>query len=169
MFFVVSVANERDRICLKKISLEDKCQFSWIKRDLLAICDRIDADKQVQLIEERENELKRREQEIAKREAEIEKREEERLFISVRTDGIYLKNVKIINKNAKTLLFVFKMLLKEQTNAIILMKSLVNLSITSEKCWHDVQQIYCDLFHVQNAGHLSVSKNTPKTIILMKM
>ncbi|GHU21999.1 hypothetical protein FACS189472_14840 [Alphaproteobacteria bacterium] len=98
----------------------------WVKKALLAICDGIDADEETQNVEKREQELQKHEEELQKLEEEIKKREQEiekqkdgYYFISVKEDGIYLKDIKIINEGAEALSFVFKMLLKNKTDALL--------------------------------------------------
>jgi hypothetical protein len=76
-------------ICLKKIPNKNINLFSWIKGILLCICRKIDIYEQ----------LKKK---------PINKKW---FFVSVKDDGIYLNNIKIIDKKAELQFAIFKILI----------------------------------------------------------
>ncbi|GHT97565.1 hypothetical protein FACS1894126_1840 [Alphaproteobacteria bacterium] len=84
---------------------------------LLYICSKIDAYKKAQ---------------------EVEKTENERLFISVRMDGFYLDDVKIINKEADLQMAIFR----------VLLCAYVDEFFSGERKYINVQQI-CSLLEAE--------------------
>lgn len=88
----------RSLICLKKISLKSNEILSWVKRLLLNVCKKID------------------EYEKPKRETPLKN---ELFFISIKNDGIYLNDIKIIDRKAELQFAIFKILLKQHVISLV--------------------------------------------------
>jgi hypothetical protein len=87
----------RSCICLKKIFHKSNGVLSWIKKILLGICKKID---------EYEKSKYKRSQKKSSLENAL-------FFISIKHDGIYLNDIKIIDKKAELQFVVFKLLLEQ--------------------------------------------------------
>jgi hypothetical protein len=90
-------------VCLKKISPKSNGVLSRIKKILLNVCKKID-------------EYEKSKYERSQKKPSLEN---ELFFISIKNDGIYLNDIKIIDKKAELQFAIFQLLLKRHALSCI--------------------------------------------------
>ncbi|MDR0631794.1 MAG: hypothetical protein LBF54_00920 [Holosporaceae bacterium] len=123
-------------VCLKKISNKNISLFSWLRGILLCICKKIDTYEQ----------LKKK---------PINKKW---FFISVKDDGIYLNDIKIIDKKAELQSAIFKILIDHYLKEFFLGHQYITISEicssleSSKFCMEDREnQIRVAIYHIRTS------------------